>query len=161
MVTTSRFPGLESHHQAATQFQAGVAGEKGLLHGCQNALIHQAIAGNRQITLMAMPCPRAAILPRPTGRTTVKIDQVKLTPVTVLIIGKQAGQNALGIRTLLQALKATDPQIRIGMSLRGDSTNPGADVRHRGSNSQMTGGNRHAEATVAGVPSQDRKGHSN
>ena len=108
MVTTSRFPGLESHHQTAAQFQAGVAGEKGLLHGCQHALIHQTIASNRLITLMAMPCPRAAILPRPTGRATVQIDQVKLTPVTVLIIGKQAGQNALGIRTLLQALQATD-----------------------------------------------------
>ena len=65
---------------------------------------------------MAMPCPRAAILPRPTGRTTVQIDQVKLTPVTVLIIRKKAGQNALGIRTLLQALKATNPQIRIGVA---------------------------------------------
>ena len=84
---------------------------------------------------MAMPCPRAAILPRPTGRTTVQIDQVKLTPVTVLIIGEKAGQNAVCIRTLLQALKATDPQIWIGMSLSGDSTNPGADVGHGGSNS--------------------------
>ena len=159
MVTAGRFTGLQSHHQASAQFQAGVAGEKGLLHGYQHALIHQAIAGNRQITLMAMPCPRAAILPRPTGRTTVKIDQVKLTPVTVLIIRKKAGQNALGIRTLLQALKATDPQIRIGMSLSGDSTNAGADVRHRGSNSQMTGGHSHAETTIAGIPGQDRKGH--
>jgi hypothetical protein len=159
MVTTSRFPGLESHHQAAAQFQAGVAGEKGLLHGCQHALINQAIAGNRQITLMAMPCPRAAILPRPTGRTTIQIDQVKLTPVTVLIIRKKAGQNALSIRTLLQALKATNPQIRIGVGLGGNGTNPGADVRHGGSNSQMTGGNRHAEATVAGITGQDRKSH--
>ena len=159
MVTTSRFPGLESHHQAAAQFQAGVAGEKGLLHGCQHALIHQAIAGNRQITLMAMPCPRAAILPRPTGRATVQIDQVKLTPVTVLIIRKKAGQNALGIRTQLQALKATNPQIRIGVSLGGDGTHPGADVRHGGSNGQMTGGNGHAETTVAGITGQDRKGH--
>ena len=108
---------------------------------------------------MAMPCPRAAILPRPTGRTTVQIDQVKLTPVTVLIIRKKAGQNALSIRTLLQALKTTNPQIRIGMSLGGDSTNPGADVRHGGSNGQMTGGNSHAKAPVAGVPGQDRKGH--
>ena len=109
MVTTSRFPGLESHHQTAAQFHAGVAGEKGLFHGCQHALIHQAIASNRQITLMEMPCPRAAILPRPTGRATVPINQVKLTPVTVLIISKKAGQNALSIRTLLQALKATNP----------------------------------------------------
>ena len=131
MVTTSRFPGLESHHQAAAQFQAGVAGEKGLFHGCQHALIHQAIAGNRQITVMTMPCPRAAILPRPTGRATVQIDQVKLTTVTVLIICKKAGQNALSIRTLLQALKATNPQIRIGMGLGCDSTNPSADVRQR------------------------------
>ena len=159
MVTTSRVPGLESHHQAAAQFQAGVAGEKGLLHGYQHALIHQAIAGNRQITLMAMPCPRAAILPRPTGRATVQIDQVKLTPVSVLIIGKQAGQNALGIRTLLQALKATNPQIRIGVGLSGDGTNPGADVRHGGSNGQMTSGHSNTKATVAGVPGQDRKGH--
>ena len=159
MVTTSRFPGLESHHQAAAQFQAGVAGEKGLLHGYQHALIHQAIAGNRQITLMAMPCPRAASLPRPTGRTTVQIDQVKLTPVTVLIIRKKAGENALGIRTLLQALKATNPQIRIGVSLGGDGTNPGADVRHGGSNGQMTSGHSNTKATVAGVPGQDRKGH--
>ena len=125
----------------------------------RHALIHQAIAGNRQITLMAMPCPRAAILPRPTGRATVEINQVKLSPVTVLIIRKKAGQNALGIRTLLQALKATNPKIGIGMSLSGDSTNPGADVRHSGSNGQMTGGNGNAETTVAGVPGQDRKGH--
>ena len=82
---------------------------------------------------MAMPCPRAAILPRPTGRATVQIDQVKLTPVTVLIIRKKAGQNALGIRTLLQALKATNPQIRIGVGLGGDGTNPGADVGDGGS----------------------------
>ena len=159
MVTTSRFPGLESHHQAAAQFQAGVAGEKGLLHGYQHVLIHQAIAGNRQITLMAMPCPRAATLPRPTGRATVQIDQVKLTPVTVLIICKKAGQNALSIRTLLQALKATNPQIRIGMGLGGDSTNTRADVGHSGSNGQMTGGHGHAETTVTGIPGQDRKGH--
>ena len=159
MVTAGGFPGLQRNHQAAAQFQAGVAGEKGLLHGYQHALIHQAIAGNRQITLMAMPCPRAAILPRPTGRTTVQIDQVKLTPITVLIIRKKAGQNALGIRTLLQALKATNPQIRIGVSLGGDGTNPGADVRHGGSNGQMTGGHSNTKATVAGVPGQDRKGH--
>ena len=105
---------------------------------------------------MAMPCPRAAILSRPTGRATVQIDQVKLTPVTVLIIGKKAGQNALSIRTLLQALKTTNPQIRIGMSLGGDSTNPGADVRHGGSNGQMTSGYSHAKAAVAGVPGHDR-----
>ena len=159
MVTTSRFPSLQSHHQAAAKFQAGVAGEKDLLNGCQNALIHQAIAGNRQTTLMAMACPRAAILPRPTGRATVQIDQVKLSPVTVLIIRKKAGQNTLGIRTLLQALKTTNPQIRIGVGLGGDGTNPGADVGHGGSNSQMTGGNRHAEATVAGITGQDRKSH--
>ena len=159
MVTASRFPGLESHHQAAAQFQAGVAGEKDLLHGCQHAIIHQAIARNRQITVMTMPCPRAAILPRPTGRATVQIDQVKLTPVTVLIICKKAGQNALSIRTLLQALKATNPQIRIGVGLGGDGTNPGADVGHGGSNSKMTSGNGHAKATVAGVPGHDRKGH--
>ena len=108
---------------------------------------------------MAMPCPRPAILPRPTGRATVKINQVKLTPITVLIISKKAGQNALGIRTLLQALKTTNPQIRIGVGLGGDSTNPGADVRHGGSNGQMTGGNSHAKTTVAGVSGQDRKGH--
>ena len=108
---------------------------------------------------MAMPCPRAAILPRPTSRTTVQIDQVKLTPVTVLIIRKKAGQNALGIRTLLQALKATNPQIRIGVGLGGDSTNPGADVRHGGSNGQMTGGHSHTKATVAGITGQDRKSH--
>jgi hypothetical protein len=101
VITASRFPGLKSHHQAAAQFQAGVAGEKGLLHRRQHGLIHQAIASNGQVTLMAMPCPRAAILPRPTGRATVQVNQVKLTPVTVLIIGKQAGQNALSIRTLL------------------------------------------------------------
>ena len=108
---------------------------------------------------MAMPCPRAAILPRPTGRATVQVDQVKLTPVSVLVIRKKAGQNALGIGTLLQALKATNPQIRIGVGLGGDSTNPGADVRHGGSNGQMTGGHSHTKATVAGVPGQDRKGH--
>ena len=159
MVTTSRFPGLESHHQAAAQFQAGVAGEKGLLHGCQHALIHQAITGNRQITLMAMPCPRAAILSRPTGRATVQVDQVKLTPVSVLVIRQQAGQNALGIGTLLKALKTTNPQIRIGVGLGGDGTYTGADVGHGGSNGQVTGGNSHAKAAVAGVSSQDRKGH--
>jgi len=159
MVTAGRFPGLESHHQAAAQFQAGVTGEKGLLHRRQHALIRQAIASNGHVTLMAMPCPRAAILPRPTGRATVQIDQVKLTPVTVLIIRKKAGQNALGIRTLLQALKTTNPQIRIGVGLGGDGTNPGADVGHGGSDSQMTSGDGHAKATVAGVPGQDRKGH--
>ena len=159
MVTAGRFPSLQSHHQAATQFQAGVAGEEGLFHHLQHALIHQAIAGNGQVTLMAMPCPRAAILSRPTGRTTVQIDEVKLTPVTVLVIRKKAGENALGIRTLLQALKATNPQIRIGVSLGGDGTNPGADVGHGGSNGQMTGGNGHAKAAVAGVSGQDRKGH--
>ena len=108
---------------------------------------------------MTMPCPRAAILPRPTGRATVQIDQVKLTPLTVLIICKKAGQNALSIRTLLQALKATNPQIRIGMGLGGDSTNTRADVGHSGSNCQMTGGHGHAETTVTGIPGQDRKGH--
>ena len=155
MVTTSRFPGLESHHQTAAQFQAGVAGEKGLLHGYQHALIHQAIAGNRQITLMAMPCPRAAILSRPTGRATVQVDQVKLTPVSVLVIRQQAGQNALGIGTLLKALKTTNPQIRIGVGLGGDGTNPRADVGHGGSNGQMTGGHSHAKATVIRVSGQD------
>ena len=159
MVTPRRFPGLERHHQATAQFQAGVAGEKGLLHGCQHALIYQAIAGNREITPMAMPCPRAAILPRPTSRTTVQIDQMKLTPVTVLIIRKKAGQNALGIRTLLQALKATNPPIRIGVGLGGDGTNPGADVGHGGANGQMTGGNGHTKATGAGITGQDRKSH--
>ena len=108
---------------------------------------------------MAMPCPRAAILPRPTGRATVQVDQVKLTTVAMLIIRKKAGQNAPGIGTLLQALKATNPQIGIGVSLGGDSTNPGADVRHGGSNGKMTGGHSHTKATVAGVPGQDRKGH--
>ena len=107
---------------------------------------------------MAMPCPRPAILPRPTGRATVKINQVKLTPITMLIISKKAGQNTLGIRTLLQALKATNPQIRIGMGLGGDSTNPRADVGHSGSNGQMTGGHGHSETTVTGIPGQDRKG---
>ena len=108
---------------------------------------------------MAMSCPRAAIMPRPTGRATVQIDQVKLSPVTVLIIREKAGQNTLGIRTLLQALKTTNPQIGIGMGLGGDSTDPRANVGHGGSNSQMTGGHSHAEATVAGIPGQDRKGH--
>ena len=84
---------------------------------------------------------------------------MKLTPFTVLIIRKKAGQNALGIRTLLQALKTTNPQIRICVGLGGDSTNPGADVGHGGSNGQVTGGNSHAKAAVAGVSSQDRKGH--
>ena len=159
MVTAGRFPGLQSNHQAAAQFQAGVAREKGLFHRRQHALVHQAIASNRKVTLMAMPCPRPAILSRPTSRATVQIDQVKLTPVTVLIIRQKAGQNALGIRTLLQALKATNPQIRIGVGLSGDSTNPRANVGHGGSNGQMTSRNGHAEATVAGVSSQDRKGH--
>ena len=159
MVTTSRFPSLQSHHQAAAKFQAGVAGEKDLLHGCQHAIIHQAIARNRQITVMTMPCPRAAILPRPTGRATVQIDQVKLTPVTVLIIRKKAVQNALGIRTLLQALKATNPQIGIGVGLGGDGTYTRANVGHGGSNGQMTSGHSHTKAAVAGVSGQDRKGH--
>ena len=155
MITTSRFPSLKSHHQATAQFQAGVAGEEGLLHSRQHGLIRQAIASNGEVTLMAMPCPRAAIRPRPTGRSTIKIDQVKLTPVTVLIIREQAGQNGLSIGTLLQALQATNPQIRIGVGLGGDSTNPGTDVRDGGSNSQMTGGNSNTKTTVAGVPGQD------
>ena len=84
---------------------------------------------------------------------------MKLSPVTVLIIRQKAGQNALGIRTLLQALKATNPQLRIGMGLGGDSTTPRADVGHSGSNGQMTGGHGHAETTVTGIPGQDRKCH--
>ena len=155
MITACRFPSLKSHHQATAQFQAGVAGEKGLLRRRQDGLVHQAIAGNGQVTLMAMPCPRAAILPRPTGRSTIKIDQVKLTPVTVLIIREQAGQNALSIGTLLQALQATNPQIRIGVGLGGDSTNPRADVGHGGSNGQMTSSNGHAKTTVVGITGQD------
>jgi hypothetical protein len=159
MVTTSSFPGLESHHQAAAQFQAGIAGEEGLFHRRQHTLIHQAIASDGDVTLMAMPCPRAAILSRPTGRATVQVDQVKLTPVSVLVIRQQAGQNALGIGTLLKALKTTNPQIRIGVGLGGDGTYTGADVGHGGSNGQVTGGHSHAKAAVAGVSSQDRKGH--
>ena len=155
MVTTSRFPGLESHHQAAAQFQAGVAGEEGLLHSRQHGLVRQAIASNGEVTLMAMPCPRAAILPRPTGRATVQVNQVKLTPITVLIIREKAGQNALSIRTLLQTLQATNPQVRIGVGLGGDSTNPRADMGDGGSNGHMTRSHSHAKATVVGITGQD------
>jgi len=77
---------------------------------------------------MAMSCPRAAILPSPTGRATVQVDQVKLTPVTVLILRQKAGQNTLCIRTLLQAFKAANPQIGIGMSLGRNSTNSRPNV---------------------------------
>ena len=160
MVTPSGFSRLQSHHQAATQFQVGVTGEKGLFHRRQHALVHQAIASNRQVTLMTMPCPRTAILSRPTGRATVQVDQMKLTPVAVLIIRQKAGQNTFGIRTLHPARTATKPPIRSGVGLGRDSTYTGADVGHGGSNGQVTGGNSHAKAAVAGVSSQDRKGHS-
>ena len=78
MVTAGRFASLQSQHQAAAQFQARVAGEEGLFHRLQHTLVHQAIAGNGQVTLMAMPRPRAAILSCPTGRATIQVDQVKL-----------------------------------------------------------------------------------
>ena len=77
----------------------------------------------------------------------------------MLIIRKKAGKNALSIRTLLQTLQATNPQVRIGVGLGGDSTNPRADVGHGGSNGQMTGGHSYAKATVVGVSGQYRKGH--
>jgi hypothetical protein len=84
---------------------------------------------------------------------------MKLTPITMLIIRQKAGQNTLRIRTLLQALKATDPQIGIGVGLRRHSANSGANVGHGGSNGQMTCGNSHAKTAVVGITGQDRKSH--
>ena len=122
-----------------------------MLHRHQNTLVNQTIARNRQITLMAMACPGAAILPRPTGRATVQVNQVKLTPVTMRIICQEAGQNVVRIRALLQAFKTTNPQVGVGVSLGGDSTNPRADVGDSGSNGQMARGNGHTKAAIAGV----------
>ncbi|EAU75265.1 N-carbamoyl-L-amino acid amidohydrolase [Synechococcus sp. RS9916] len=106
-----------------------------------------------------MPGPRATILTRPTGRATVQVNQVKLTPVTMLIICKEAGQNVVRIRALLQAFKTTNPQVRVGVGLGGDSTNPRADVGHSRSNGQMTRSNGHTKAAIAGITGHDRKGH--
>ena len=146
-------------HQASTKFPAGIAGEIRLLHRLHNTVVDQTIASDRQVTPMAVPSPSPAILPRPTGRSTIQVDQMKLTPITMLIIRQKAGQNTLRIRTLLQAFKTTDPQIGIGVGLGRHSANSGADVGHGGSNGQMTGGNSHAKAAVAGITGQDRKGH--
>jgi hypothetical protein len=55
---------------------------------------------------------------------------MKLAPITVWVVDQQTVENRSRINALLQALKTTDTEIRIGVGLGGDSANAGTDVRN-------------------------------
>ena len=60
---------------------------------------------------MAVARPTTTGLTGPTGRTTGRINEMKLSLLTVWVIGEKAAQHAIGIRTLLKPLKSADPEI--------------------------------------------------
>ena len=80
---------------------------------------------------MAMTGPGLAIRSGPAGGAALQINQMKLATVSLVVIAEQCLKDLVGIRTLLQSFKTTDAEIRIGMGLRGDGTNAGADMRNR------------------------------
>ena len=104
---------------------------------------------------MAVASPTTTGLTSPTGRATRSINEMKLTLVSVGIIGKQAAQHPIGIGTLFKPFQTTDPEIGIGVCLGGNGADSCADVRNSGPDGEMAGRDSNAEATVGGIPSQD------
>ena len=108
---------------------------------------------------MAVACPASTRLASPTGCTTSGINEMKLALITVRVIGEQAAQDLIGIRTLFKPFQPTDAEIRIGVCLRSHSTNPRTNVRDGGSHRQMASCHGDPKPAVAWISRNDRKGH--
>ena len=96
-------------HEAPTQFPRGITIEKGLLHRNQHPFARQIIPSNRNVLMVAMTRPTTTVGSGPTGGTPLRINQMKLTTITVRVVGQKALEHNLSIGPLFESFKTTNP----------------------------------------------------
>ena len=128
VITTCIFTGLQRMDQTTAEFPIGVTVQKSLLHAKEDVAVLQTIPGDGEILLAEVSCSAHAQFTSPTRRGACEINHMELTTITVRVVDQQAVENGLGILTLFQALKSTDAEIGVGVSLGRHSADSGADV---------------------------------